>query len=117
MAPQCLCSAAACSGRVVSVIVDARPERQRDIYLRTVAFYFSTQAAAEAAQIQLDERITQHLAIEVAPLVVEGQDGTILALNVHDRDHASLVQIAERLGGRIVADVNEELTRPRTPPS
>lgn len=79
--------------------------------MRILAFYFNRESAARTAMdaMNSDSAIPAH-AIQVAPLVVEGREGTILALSVFDERQTEITDVAIRFGGRLVADVPEEWT-------
>jgi hypothetical protein len=84
--------------------------------MRTVAFYFEAQSAAMTAHAELravDRLMSRE--VELAPLAVDGQVGTVLATSIADSDLSRVVEIASRLGGRLVADVPEAWTHPRPP--
>lgn len=79
--------------------------------MRTLAFYFEREQAAKAvlATLRSDHGLGQG-EVDVAPLVMEGQEGTILALSIQPEIQPRVVLLAERHGGRLVADVPEEWT-------
>ena len=82
--------------------------------MRTVAFYFAAQSAALSAHAEL--RSANGLVpgeVEVAPLVVDGQNGSVVAFVIEDSDVSQVVDIASRHDGRLVVDVPEEWTHSR----
>jgi hypothetical protein len=81
--------------------------------MRTVAFHFSRDQAAQAALRAIQEDGFNG-PVEVAAVSIDGEDGRILGLTAEDNTLANVVEVARRFGGRIVADVPEEWTQPRT---
>ena len=79
--------------------------------MRTLAFYFEREQAARAvlATLRSDHGL-DHGQGDVAPLVIEGQEGTILAMSIQPEIQPRIVLLAKRHGGRLVADVPEEWT-------
>jgi hypothetical protein len=89
------------------------PVRKARLPMRTVAFHFSRdQAAREALKAIHEQGFSGQ--VEIAPVSIEGEDGRILGLTVDDEALANIVEIARANEGRIVADVPEEWTLPRT---
>ena len=80
--------------------------------MRTVAFHFPRDQAAQAALQAIHERGFSG-PVEIAPLSIDGEDGRILGLTVEDDALAKIVELAQHFDGRIVADVPEEWTLPR----
>jgi hypothetical protein len=84
--------------------------------MRTLAFYFSSEPAAKAAAAALRDRTRpEPAAIDTAPLTLDDVEGTLLAVTIDEGRHAEAIEICLGLGGRVVADVPEEWTRPRYP--
>jgi hypothetical protein len=77
--------------------------------LRTLAFFFESDSAAASARPELDGSDgVPARDIETAPLVVEGQEGTILALSVEVDARDVVMDAAVQHGGRLVADIPED---------
>jgi len=81
--------------------------------MRTVAFLFPRDHVAEAALTAIREEGFIG-PVEIAAVSIDGEDGRILGLTVDDDALDSVVEVAQRCGGRMVADVPEEWTLPRT---
>lgn len=82
--------------------------------MRTLAFYFSSEPAADSAAAALRNGVRPNpVAIDTAPLTLDDTEGTLLALTIDDDGHTEAIRICSNLGGRVVADVPEEWTRPR----
>jgi len=81
--------------------------------MRTIAFYFDSeqQAREVLATLRSDHGLHEDQ-VDVAPLVIEGQEGTILALSIRREVQPQIIQVAGREGGRLIADVPEEWTHP-----
>ena len=96
---------------------DCSPSERLRARVRTLAFYFSSESAAnEAASVLREHARPAADAIDTAPLSVEGTDGTLLALTIEDELHSETIRTGSELGGRLVADVPEEWTHPRSGP-
>jgi hypothetical protein len=80
--------------------------------MRTVAIHFARDQAAQAALTAIRSSGFNGPA-EIASVSVDGEEGRILGLTVDDSTLPNIVEVAERLGGQIVADVPEEWTLPR----
>ena len=80
--------------------------------MRILAFYFPRESEARAAQnALLREPDLATDEVQLAPIAVDGLEGTILALSVDEWRCPDIADVARRLGGRLVADVPEEWTR------
>ena len=83
--------------------------------LRIVAFYFPREAEARDALSLIEPQLTRPSeSVNVAPLVVDEVEGTILALTIDDGHLTEMLDLAGEHGGRLVANVPEEWTRART---
>ena len=82
--------------------------------MRTVAFHFPRDQAAQSALAAIHEHGFNGQ-VEIAAVSIDGEDGRILGLTVEDEALANIVELAQHFDGRIVADVPEEWTLPRPP--
>jgi hypothetical protein len=83
--------------------------------MRVLAFFFAAQDGARAAERVLQRSDIVMTQMDVAPLVVDGREGTVLALTVADTHQAATVAVAERHGGRLVVDVPEQWIKRNVP--
>jgi hypothetical protein len=89
------------------------PVRKAGCPMRTVAFHFSRDQQAQAALKGIQGHGFSRQ-VDIAAVSIDGEDGRILGLTVEDDDLGNIVEVAQSCGGRIVADVPEEWTLPRT---
>lgn len=78
---------------------------------RTIAFYFAEGGAADAMLNSLRDHGFDG-APSLAPVVVDGDEGTILALSVDADAQPEAERLARAHGGVMVADIPDSWVRP-----
>jgi hypothetical protein len=77
--------------------------------MHVLAFFFADEEAAAAADAALRTRLElTNGGVRRAPLAVDGEEGTVVALSVKSASLDSVVGLAGEYGGRLVADIPEE---------
>jgi hypothetical protein len=77
--------------------------------VRRLAFYFAREDDASAARTALrEEKAVDEDQVALAPLVVDREEGTILAIAADTDRRPEILDVAERHGGRLVADIPDE---------
>ena len=86
--------------------------------MRVLAAKFRDRRAASAVRERLQNALRDDASdVAIAPLGTPGQaacDDTVLAGCFPDNEAAAVTQLISEAGGEVVANVDEEWTRPRT---
>ena len=80
--------------------------------MRVLAFFFAEPGAAREARLAIEPAKEVTTPMDVAPLVVDEEQGTLLALTVAETHFDATLDIALEHGGSLVVDVPEDWVRP-----